>query len=214
MDATNYDATVQTREVLFVTNSESGQANTILAMSLEATTRPHIQVHVASFPVLKRRVERLSPKISFHTLDGKDALEMATTRGLSEENIPHPPTTKSFKAYGRTLAALMTVWDGECAFCFLLRIWVVTDACHPFGSAYMRLCDSIKRVIEELNPDIVVVDSLMDAGFDACYSLNRRFVVSSPNTPMDLVRGHQPWLKGFWYYPLFVLPTCSPNLRD
>ena len=33
MDATDDDATIQTRKILFVTNSESGQANTILAIA-------------------------------------------------------------------------------------------------------------------------------------------------------------------------------------
>ena len=213
MDTTNHDATVQTRKVLFVTNSESGQANTILAMALEATTRPHVQVHIASFSTLRRRIEKLSPKINFHVLDGKDMLETMTARGVSEQTLMHPPTTKSFEPYGRMMAVILTGWDGECMFC-LLQLWVVTDACHPFGLAYMRLCDSIKRIIEELNPGVVVIDSLMNAGFDACHSLNQKFVVSSPNTPMDLVREHQPWLKGFWYYPLFVPPTCSPNFRN
>ena len=58
MDTTNGDATIRARKIPFVTNSESGQANTIMAMALEATTRPHVEVHIASFPVLKRRVER------------------------------------------------------------------------------------------------------------------------------------------------------------
>ena len=205
MDPTNDNGTNQARKILFVTNSESGQANTILAMALEATTRPHIEVHVASFPVLKRRVERLSPKINFHPLDGKEMIEMLLAQRVSEETLPHPPTTKSYEPYQK-MEFFLTGWDVECAFC-LLRIWVVTDVRRPFDLAYMRICDSIKRVIEELNPGIVVVDSLLNAGFDACYSLNRRFVVSSPNTPMDVARAHQPWLKGFWYYPTFVLPV-------
>ena len=74
----------------------------------------------------------------------------------------------------------------------------------------MPICNSIKQMIEGVNPNIIVVDNLLNAGFDACYSLNRKFVISSPNTPMDLARAHQPWLKGFWYYPMFVLPTQSP----
>jgi len=129
MDTTNHDGTsTQTRKVLFVTNSESGQANTILAMAVEATTRPHVQVHVASFPTLKRRIERLSPKINFHPLDGKDMSEMAAAQGLLGESIQHPPTTKSFEPYS-FLALMVAVWDGECALCSLLRIWVVTDEC-------------------------------------------------------------------------------------
>ena len=114
MDATNNDATIQARKILFMTNSESGQANTILAMALEATIRPHIEVHVASFPELKRRVERLSPKINFHPLDGKGLLETLAARGLRGEIHPHPPATKSYEPYGQMLALLVAGWDGEC----------------------------------------------------------------------------------------------------
>lgn len=128
MDTINHDGTIQTRKILFVTNSESGQANTILAMAIEATTRLHVQVHVASFPTLMRRVERLSPKINFHPLDGKEMSELMAAQGISGETIPHPPTTKSFKPYG-WMALVMAAWDGECALCSLLRIWVVTDEC-------------------------------------------------------------------------------------
>ena len=125
MDTTNDDATIQTRKILFVTNSESGQANTILAMALEATTRPHVEVHLASFPALKQRVERLSPKINFHPLDGKGMVEAMRVLGLTEETLPHPPTTKSYEPYGRKLEIVLTGWDGECTFCFVfLRMWV------------------------------------------------------------------------------------------
>ena len=116
MGATNDDAMIQTRKILFVTNSESGQANTILAMALEATTRPHVEAHLASFPVLKQRVERLSPKINFHPLGGKEMVEMLLARGFPGEDLPHPPTTKSYEPYGRKLALVLTGWDGECAF--------------------------------------------------------------------------------------------------
>ena len=70
----------------------------------------------------------------------------------------------------------------------------------------MRIYESFKKVIEELNPGVIIVDPMLNPGIDACYSLNREFVISSPNTPLDLARAHQPWLKGFWYYPTFVFP--------
>jgi UDP:flavonoid glycosyltransferase YjiC (YdhE family) len=119
MDTANNDAAVQTKKVLFVTNSESGQANTVLAMALEATKRPHLEVHIASFPVLKRRIERLSPNVNFHPLDGKDLFETMAEQGISEETLPHPPTTKSLEPYGRALEVVLVGWDMECAFCFL-----------------------------------------------------------------------------------------------
>jgi len=74
-----------------------------------------------------------------------------------------------------------------------------------FGLAYMRIYDGIAKLIEELDPAIVVVDSLFNPAIDACYSLNRRYVLNSPNTATDVAKLQQPWLKGIWYYPAFVL---------
>jgi hypothetical protein len=71
----------------------------------------------------------------------------------------------------------------------------------------MRIYDSIVKLIEELDPSIVVVDGLLSAGLDACHSLNRKLVVSTPTPPADLAKEHQPWLKGLWYYPAFVVPS-------
>ena len=70
--------------------------------------------------------------------------------------------------------------------------------------AYMRIVHGTVTLIEELNPAVVVIDNSFGPGFDACYSTNRKFVLSSPNTPLDVARMHQPWLKGFWYYPTCV----------
>ena len=120
MDAQNGDPCTHTRKILFLTNAESGQANTILALALEALTRPHVQVHAASFPTLKRRVERLSPVLNFHVLDGVDMLESRMVQGFTEDRTPHPPTRKSFAPYGWPLPLLVTGWDGKCAFCSFL----------------------------------------------------------------------------------------------
>ena len=79
---------------------------------------------------------------------------------------------------------------------------------HP---AYTQTCDSIKGAIEELDPAVIVADVLLGPGFDACYSLKREFVASSPNALLDLVRNvnDQPWLKGFWHYPKFAVSLLS-----
>ena len=196
------------KTLLFVTNAESGQANTILALALEALTRPHVEVHIASFPVLKQRVEKLSPKLNFHALDGKGMLETmaSNAQGWTEANLSHPPTRKSFAAYGPFLGLVLAVWDGEGTFRSLSGCgWYLMSP--PFDPAYMRIYDSIVKVIQKLNPGLVVVDNLFNAGVDACHSLNRKFVLNTPNCVLDVVRDQQPWLKGFWCYPMFVFAS-------
>ena len=196
-----------TKKLLFLTNSESGQSNTILATALEALTRPHVEVHVASFPVLKRRVEKLDPRLNFHALDGKPATEIAQGLGFSAIDARHPPLRKRIMVDERILQVGYAGWDGERESSFSFRCGDVSDG---ILLAYMRIVQNIVRLIEELNPTVVVVDSFFGPGFDACHSTNSKFVMSSPNTPLDITRAHQPWLKGFWYYPLFVsLPDRS-----
>jgi len=121
MDTANGDAGTHTRKILFLTNSESGQANTILALALEALTRPHVEVHIASFPTLRRRVERLSPNLNFHALDGKGMSESVPEMGLTEDMFPHPPTRKGLTVHGRSLGQVLAGWDGKCTFCSFSR---------------------------------------------------------------------------------------------
>jgi len=116
MDTNDGDADIPTKKILFVTNSESGQANIILAMAAEAAARPGVQVHVASFLVLKQRVEGFSPQLNFHPLDGKTMSETLVAKGLLPDVSPHPPTTKSFKPYRQDIPLILAGWDGECTF--------------------------------------------------------------------------------------------------
>lgn len=121
MDANDSHLDIRTRKILFLTNEESGQANTILALSLEACSRPHVEVHIASFPDLKRRVEKLSSKLNFHPLDGDNMFEVFSKRGVPEHELSHPPTTKSFVAY-ENIGLVLAVWEGECWFYFLADV--------------------------------------------------------------------------------------------
>jgi len=73
----------------------------------------------------------------------------------------------------------------------------------------MRIYESCKNVVEGVQPDLVVLDAIFNPGLDACIALDQKFVVNSPNTPLDVTRTLQPWLRGFWYYPGYVPPHHS-----
>lgn len=109
------------RRVLFFTHAESGQANTILALALELETRPHVQVHVASFPSLSRRVHGFNKAINFHPVDGTDMVQTLPSWGLTEESMKHPPVSKSWDFYDRLLVPALVVWGGQGSLpCFFL----------------------------------------------------------------------------------------------
>jgi hypothetical protein len=69
---------------------------------------------------------------------------------------------------------------------------------------YTIACKADRRVGPD--PSIVVVDGLSSAGSDGCHSSNWKLLVSTPTAPTDVAKEHQPWLKGLWYYPVFVIP--------
>ena len=64
------------------------------------------------------------------------------------------------------------------------------------------MVDSCKDIINAVNPGIIVVDAFFSAAFDACFSLNKRYIVSYPTAPLDVVRFFQPMWETFFYYPL------------
>lgn len=107
--------------ILFITNSESGQANTILALVAELLSRPDTEVHVASFAALEKRGAALrdnissrpsSSSLSFHTIHGVDMNTAVRQRGIRDEDLIHSPTTKSCKAYD-IASAIVTAWSCE-----------------------------------------------------------------------------------------------------
>ena len=92
--------------ILFITNSESGQADTILALVAELLSRPNAEVHVVSFAALEKRVSTLRDNISsqpsssltFHTIQDVDMNTSPRQRGIKDEDLIYSPTTKSYKA--------------------------------------------------------------------------------------------------------------------
>jgi hypothetical protein len=101
----NGDPHTHIRKVLFFTNAES-EANTILAMVLEALTRPHFEVHIASFPILNRHTEGLSPELNFHALDDVNVLKALVAQGFSEEMVSTSHTFRRAKALRPTTGPL------------------------------------------------------------------------------------------------------------
>ena len=84
------------KTVLFMTLSETGQSNSIFALSLELLAHPNVDVHVASFPILRDRGEKLSSSanvverkhpdssFTFHEIDGMSLGEAVGSKGVNE----------------------------------------------------------------------------------------------------------------------------------
>lgn len=176
------------KRVLFLTSSEYGQANVILAVIYEFLIRREYEVHVASFTPLKGRIKKLNEQAGtdkttaavFHTVPGKSALEALTAK---DEFIgPYPPgISGAIDTYRVTLPATINAWNE-----------------HEYMTGYESCC----QIIQDINPDVTAVDPLFSQGLEACTKLLRECVILSPNTLQDILRKRQPFSRfHFFRYP-------------
>lgn len=169
-------------KTLLISNSEYGQFNTILAIATELTKREGCEIHVASFSDAEPRVQQLAKDsgvpISFHAYPGPSYKDAGIRIGLADELV-HEPTSKTFRAYQMfdKLAAIFT------------------------HDEYLQQMNETRTLILKLDPDVIVVDFIFGAVFDACIALNRRCIVSAPIQALDISRMRQPRLRWLWYYP-------------
>lgn len=191
-------ADVAAKKVLFLTCSEYGQANVILAVAYELLLRGKYDVHIASFAPLESRIPMLNnlasfnssgkaSSASFHLVAGPSAQEALLAR---DEFIgPFPPgISGAIDCYKTTLPAMATTWE-----------WPV----------YMSGYTSCLRILDCVNPDLVVCDPLMSQGLEACNTRSRDVVVLSPNTFREILSRQQPLLQMLFRYPAFVFSFRS-----
>ncbi len=177
----------QPKRILFFTNSEYGQSNVHLAVAYEAALKEDVEVHLASFAPLQSRVAELQERISqktagrarivFHTIEGKAQIE--ALGDILKNLCVGPGINNAVKSYD-CIPKILITWDAP---------------------EYIRMYDRIVKIIEQVDPDIIVQDNLNFPGVDACRNLGRNHVILSPNTPKELVGSLQPNMVGFWKYP-------------
>ena len=170
-------------KVLLLTLPEYGQANSLLALATELGRRSDLDVHVGSFAPLEKRVgsirSRLGSPVTFHTIRATSYAEAVFRHDLNATTVPHPPSNRSNKQLHFVTTALVP-WTNE---------------------EYRCLAQEIEQIINSLDADAVIIDTLFSAAIDACRLSGRRYLLSSPNQTLDLVRMSQPKLRALWYYP-------------
>jgi hypothetical protein len=167
------------KKILLFTNSEFGQANIILALSLELAIQG-FEVHVASFAPLKLRItqlqdylctsqsDRKTGTIIFHLINGQTMQGKWQERNLE---LSHPPGVWGTIQGYRKLADCMVAWD---------------------GTEYIRSIQICRDLIREIHPAIVLVDTLFSQGVDACTSVSQKYVIVNPISPALIVGLQQP----------------------
>ena len=184
-------ATVNNR-VLFISIAERAHSNGLLAISQSLLeNHPSIDVHYASFPAVATSVAAISDsttpsaendkRIAFHPLSGLSYMDTLAQQGYESGNIRHGP---GLICISKTLGFLST----------LLAPWTPPE--------YMEIYHDILRVIEEVNPGLVVVDSMFRPAHDAVEQLGRKYVIFAPNNIKDFAVSSQPNLGTVLAYPL------------
>lgn len=190
-------------KVLMLTNVERGRADIFLAVSRALLiASPNLEIHFASFLGLEPEVAAISAgvrqanpaninPIIYHTIKGssmKEGIEELSGMkfNLASDGNPiweQPSMPLSFsisKQYAHHIAPIVVPYTGP---------------------QLVEVYTSITGIIRQVNPDIVVVDSLMTAGLTACWHINVKFTALCPNSLKDHAGLLQPRGANLWKYP-------------
>ncbi|KAL2161805.1 hypothetical protein VTH06DRAFT_7589, partial [Thermothelomyces fergusii] len=174
------------KKVLLAVNSEYGQANVFLAAghALQALDED-VEIHFASFKEIGADVAsssdysvRCTPGAApwtFHPLDGPSWMEAIQGKDDAMAALERAMSQRlgfsSILAMLRNLGNLFLPWD-EAEFDLVYKSFV--------------------RLVDDVRPDIIVVDSLFAPALTACSALGLKHVVLSPNTLKDFSVVFQP----------------------
>lgn len=183
---------------LFLVAEHHGLSNVHLATAQSLLERyPDIEVQFASFPKLARKFPRLSAlaqkkqplarDIAFHGLTrGRsyvDALLDGMLGGYDDEglsNMVYPPGLPGIEVLATGLQQILSPWPAE---------------------EHLALHDEIAALIDELDPAVVVLDTIFGPAIEATRGRNRTHAFITPNTLIDNFLADQPYGQMFWKYP-------------
>ncbi|PHH73738.1 hypothetical protein CDD80_3616 [Ophiocordyceps camponoti-rufipedis] len=180
------------QKILFLTNSELGEANVFLALfTALAKANPHVQVHLASFASLRIHADEVSRQVLeklprarpliFHEIRGLPIIDAySDVYCFGSEAISTP------LRFGTTLRSLNA----------LVSVFLPYD-----GPQLVEVVSSLADIIREVEPDLVVVNSVMSAGLTVCYHLRVKFMCLSPNSISLFAKRSQPRLEAMWKHP-------------
>lgn len=185
--------------VLFITSEPAGLSNALVATAAALVERhPEVQVHYASFPSLANTVARVSSlarhsrvskastdrsnDITFHPLTSAPGfLEKNAGTKHSYWEMIHPPGLQGIDTMIASIQRWIAPWPAE---------------------EHLALFEEIRLLIEkEVDPAVVVLDTLFPPGVDATRDANRLHAFISPNQLIDSFGVKQPWGAALWKYP-------------
>ncbi|RWA13330.1 hypothetical protein EKO27_g1795 [Xylaria grammica] len=174
---------------LFLVTSDYGLSNVHVATAHALLERhPHVQLHFGSFAAMAPRLERVSSSIQrsdkkdivFHQLEGLSVGDSCIAAGKNTSATIHPPGWAGIGQLCKDMQLYISPWSGE---------------------EHLDIYEQINRIIDTVDPAVVVLDTLFRPAIDATRDKNRLHVIVSPNTLIENFPAEQPWGKMFWKYP-------------
>ncbi|KAJ0383090.1 hypothetical protein COL922a_011212 [Colletotrichum nupharicola] len=172
----------QKRKVLMLTNSEYGQANIFLATCYALMgTAPGVEIHLASFaPIRTAPVSKLSP-INFYEIHGTNYFKALLSPEVGGRRLLE--IAPSF----RTIPTVLRI---------------IARAAMPYtGPEMVENCNEIRRIIEQVEPYLTLVDNMFTPGLTMARHMGIKWMILSPNTLKDLALPLQLKAAFFWKYP-------------
>jgi len=170
------------RPILFITSSDHGQANVILAVAeqLLRDSKPPSTIHIASTASLAQRVSQLGHHAHFHLLPGCSMFGGYLQAGYLLDDLIHRPGMRGAVSSFKNVPKMMKHW---------------------MNGKYLESYDACRKLLLELAPVVVVIDPICAPEIDACRLLRLRLIVLSPMGLKDLLIPVQPWARVLWKYP-------------
>ncbi|KAL0058554.1 hypothetical protein AAF712_014766 [Marasmius tenuissimus] len=203
-------------KILVFTYDDYGQANPMLSIVHElAVMQPDIELHVASFKPLDKRLPHLQSLIDrerarrdpnssltptkdivFHACKGISNMQDFGLHSGGMKELPHPGGLRGCFRTTKNLDYLVAPLDGP-----------------EYLESFVQCRELIE---EEVQPEIVVVDILFRPALDACRALNQRFVVMNTISYKECAAMDQPVLDLLTRIPAsctgYPYPPQTPTL--
>jgi hypothetical protein len=193
------------KTVLFLANREHGLSNVHIATaSAILENYPDIELHYASFPSVRSKLDRISHfararqpstgDIIFHELKGLSFEDAFFQNGGDINDMIHPPGSKGLGGFLKNLQRWIEPWTVE---------------------QHLDLYHQISAIIDEVDPAVIVLDTFLPPGIDITRDRDRQHVMITPNPVAHTFAAKQPHGAMFWKYPVLVctyfsLPHSQP----
>ncbi|KAJ4251851.1 hypothetical protein NW762_011148 [Fusarium torreyae] len=176
--------------VLFISESSLGLANAPLAAAESLLERhPSVEVHFASFKRLKSRVERMSVTATTHN---------KAARPITWHEIPYEDMAIGVLTRWGNMTGFITRpgLAGVDEFMDIIELLMAPLDLNDHWGTYQYLM----QVIKEVDPAVIVIDTIFRPAIEVTEDLNRKRIILSPNG-VDMLPEKQPWLSMLWKYP-------------